>query len=220
MLFAIWLSFIFTKSLFYHSVYISGGYSSQYLFCWHHVAVSVVISSLLLLLRHRQFISLCPQSHVPVRNADCSVCIVTKICPSLWSSFIKLLMAHQLFVMTLIALFLLSVCYRLPKETHFCCVSVTVMYPTWYHQFQKQYHHNNNLHQCTVHNLVHYTYCVPKNFQLLYIRETNILSGGFILFIVLTNDWTVRSKTWVLVVFKILLYISYNFFCIIWLKFL
>jgi len=70
-----------------------------------------------------------PQSHVPVCNADCSVCIVTKMCSSFWSSFIKLLMAHLLIVMTLIGVFLLSVCYCLPKETHLCCCSITTIYP-------------------------------------------------------------------------------------------
>jgi len=62
----------------------------------------------------------CPQSHVPIHNADCSVCTVTKMCPPFWFISIKLLMAHLLIVVTLIAVFLLSVCYRLPKQKHKC----------------------------------------------------------------------------------------------------
>jgi len=97
-------------------------------------------------------------------------------------------MAHLLNVMTLIAVFLLSVRYRLPKETHLCCGSITIIYPTQYYQYRKQYQHNSKLLQCTVHYLVHYTYCAPKNFQQLYIRETNILSSGFIQFSVLVIE--------------------------------
>jgi hypothetical protein len=144
-----------------------------------------------------------PQSHVPVCNADCSVCIVTKMCSSFWSSFIKLLMAHLLIVMTLIGVFLLSVCYCLPKETHLCCCSITTIYPTQYHQYCEQYQHNSKLLQCTVHCLAHYTCCALKNFHQLYIQETNMFSNGFIQFIVLTDDLTVTSKTWEVVCFKI-----------------
>jgi len=126
-----------------------------------------------------------PQSHVPVCNADCSVCIVTKMCPSFWSSFIKLLMAHLLIVMALIAVVFLSVRYHLPKETHLCCCSITTIYRTWYHQYHEQYQHNSKLLQCTVHCFAHYTYCTLKNFHQLYIQETNMFSNGFIQFIVL-----------------------------------
>jgi hypothetical protein len=49
MLFSAWLSFIFTKSFLQYSLYISDGYNSQYLFCWHHVELFTVILSLLLL---------------------------------------------------------------------------------------------------------------------------------------------------------------------------
>ena len=124
-----------------------------------------------------------PKSHVPICKADCFSCIVTKMCPSFWSSFITLLMAHLLYVMTLIAVFLLSVRYRLPKETHLCCGSITIIYPTRYHLYREEYQHNSKLLQCTVHYLVHYTYCAPKNFQQLYVQETNILSDGFIQFL-------------------------------------
>jgi len=57
--------------------------------------------------------------------------------------------------------------------------------PTWYHQYREQYQHNSKLLQCTVHCLAHYAYCALKNFQQLYIQETNILSDVFILFTVL-----------------------------------
>ena len=126
-----------------------------------------------------------PQSHVPISNANCSVCIVTEMCPSVWSSFIKLLMAHLLNVMTLIAVLLLSVHYCLPKETHLCCGSITIIYPTQYHRYREQYQHNSKVLHCAEHYLVHYTYCALKNFQQLYVQETNILSNGCIQFIAL-----------------------------------
>jgi hypothetical protein len=127
-------------------------------------------------------------THIPIPNADCFICIVTKVCPSFWSSFIKLLIAHLLIVMILIAVFLLSVCYRLPKETHLCCGNVTIIFPTRYHQYHEQYHHNNKLLQYAVHFLVRYIYRAPKNFQQLYIRVTKILSDILIQFIVLSDD--------------------------------
>jgi len=140
------------------------------------------------LLLQRQFILLCPQSHVPICNANCFVCIVTKMCPSVWSSFINLFMAHLLIVMTSVAVFLLSVHYRLPKQTHLCCGNNTVIYPTRYHQYREQYQHYNKLLQCTVRYLVHYIYCAPKNYQQLYIEEPNILSASITQFIAPTDD--------------------------------
>jgi hypothetical protein len=106
--------------------------------------------------------------------------------------------------MTSVDVFLLSVCYRLPKQTHLCCGSITIIYRTRDHE---QY---RDLLQCTVHYLVHYTYCVPKNSQQLYKWETNILSDDFILFVLLTDDWPVRPQTWAVVVFKICFYLWYS----------
>jgi hypothetical protein len=173
--------------------------------CWHYVELFTVISSCCCLCLHlllqRQFILLCPQSHVPIPSADCFVCIVTKMCPSVWSSFIKLLLEHLLIVVTVIAVFLLSVRYLLPKETHLCCGSITMIYPTRYQQYREQYQHNSKLLQCTVHCLVRDTYCAPRYFLQLNIWETNILNDGFVQFIVLTDDWALsptHGRPWFL----------------------
>jgi hypothetical protein len=46
-------------------------------------------------------------------------------------------------------------------------------------------------------------YCTANKFRQLYIWETNIMSGSFILCVVETDVWPVRSKTWQLVIFKL-----------------
>jgi len=49
-----------------------------------------------------------------------------------------------------------------------------------------------------------------KEFPALYIWETNILRDSLMQYILLSDDWPVRSKTWEVVVSKILLYLWYS----------
>ena len=132
-----------------------------------------------------------PQSYVYVCNADCSVCVVTKMCPSFWSSFIKLLMAHLLIVMTLIGVFLLCVLYHLPKETHLCCGSITTIYPTWYHHYHEQYEHSNKLLSYCAPIGPLYMLCTMEFPAAVHMKDQYIVWQYYTIY---TDDWPVRCK--------------------------